>query len=255
MSNYQEKISVSQNFLTSKKLIERIINLSSICSKDTVIEIGTGKGHLTRTLCKKCGFLYSIEIDHKLYERAREKLSGCHNLKLIHGDFLKYHLPAKKEYKVFANIPYFITTQIIRKLTGAANPPCDIWLILEKGAAKRFAGKPKENTHSLLLKTSWNMEIIYHFRRNDFHPMPSVDSVLFHLSRKDTPDINKKDFREFQRFVTHSLKYGIHGKRSLLTKKQINTALKLEKLPPLSPSGEILYIQWLCLFRCYQKMK
>lgn len=54
-----KKISISQNFLTNRKLIERIINLSSIQKQDTVVEIGTGKGHLTQILCKKCGFLYS----------------------------------------------------------------------------------------------------------------------------------------------------------------------------------------------------
>lgn len=250
-----KKISISQNFLTNRKLIERIINLSSIQKQDTVVEIGTGKGHLTQILCKKCDFLYSIEIDQRLYEQTKEKLSGCQNLKLIHGDFLKYRLPAKKKYKVFANIPYCITTQIIHKLTNASNPPCDIWLVVEKGAAKRFTGKPKESIQSLSLKTGWNMEILYHFRRSDFHPMPSVDSVLLHLSKKEKPDIERREFHEFQRFVTHSLKYGLYGKKSLLTKRQAHTALKLEKLPPLSPGGEILYIQWLCLFRCYQKVK
>lgn len=250
-----KKISISQNFLTSRKLIERIINLSNIHKQDTVIEIGTGKGHLTRTLCKKCGFLYSVEIDQRLYEQTKEKLSGCQNLKLIHGDFLKYHLPTKKKYKVFANIPYCITTQIIHKLTDAANPPCDIWLVVEKGAARRFTGKSGESVQSLCLKTGWDMEILYHFKRSDFHPMPSVDSVLLHLSRKVKPDIERREFREFQKFITHSLKYGLYGKKSLLTKKQINTALKLEKLPPLNPGGEILYIQWLCLFRCYRRMR
>lgn len=254
MSKYS-KISVSQNFLTSRKLLERIVNLSNINNQDTVIEIGTGKGHLTRTLCRKCRHLYSIEIDQKLYEQTKEKLSGCHNLKLIHGDFLNYRLPSKTDYKVFANIPYSITTQIIRKLTDAANPPQDIWIIVEKGAAKRFMGKPKETAQSLFLKVGWHAEITYHFRRSDFHPMPSVDSVLLHLTKKEQPDLVRKEFLEFQHFVTHSLKYGLYGRRSLLTKKQINTALKREKLPPLSPGGETLYIQWLCLFRCYRRLK
>lgn len=136
-SNYLHKVSVSQNFLTSKKLLGRIVNLSNINKPDTVIEIGTGKGHLTRTLCQKCGFLYSIEID--------------------------------------------------QKLTTAMNPPQDIWLIVEKGAAKRFTGKSGETAQSLSLKTAWETEILYHFRRSDFHPMPSDDSVLLHLTRKKHP--------------------------------------------------------------------
>lgn len=249
------KISVSQNFLTNRILLERIVNISHINKQDTVIEIGTGKGHLTRTLCQRCRLLYSIEIDRNLYELTKKKLSDCQNLKLIHGDFLNYRLPSGKDYKVFANIPYCITTQIVRKLTEGANPPRDIWIIVEKGAAKRFIGKPKETSQSLFLKVGWHAEIAYHFKRSDFHPMPSVDSVLLHLSRKKKPDLNKKELPAFRYFVTHSLKYGLYGRKSLLTKRQIHTALKWEKLPPLKPGGEILYIQWLCLFRCYLQRK
>lgn len=115
----------------------------------------------------------------------------------------------------------------------------------------RFMGKNRETMPSLFLKPGWNTEIAWHFRRSDFHPMPAVDCVLLHLARKKSPDLNKKEYREFRHFVEHSMKYGLFGKQSLLTRKQINTALKREKLPPLTPGGEILYIQWLCLFRCY----
>ena len=85
--------------------------------------------------------------------------------------------------------------------------------------------------------------------------MPSVNSVLLHLSRKQKPDLARKDLPEFRQFITHSMKYGLYGRRSLLTKKQVGTALRLANLPPLKPGGETLYIQWLCLFQCYRKMK
>lgn len=246
-------VSISQNFITSQRLLKRIIKLSTIEKDDLVVEIGTGKGHLTRALCEECGHLYSIEIDKALFEKTQTKLSHIPNLQLICGDFLNYKLPSKGEYKVFANIPYFITTQIIEKLTQAPNPPQDVWLVVEKGAAKRFMGSPKESNRSLLLKVNWDMKILYHFQKDDFHPKPSVDSVLLHLSKKNTPDLDKTDFRSFRKFVAHSLKYGLLSNRSLLTKKQVYTALKLANLPPLYKDDRILYIQWLCLFRCYKK--
>ncbi|MDE6219365.1 MAG: hypothetical protein K2G51_02855 [Lachnospiraceae bacterium] len=65
-------------------------------------------------------------------------------------------------YKVFSNIPYFITTQIVEKLTRVSNAPADIWLVMEKGAAKRFMGVPKETKKSLLLKVNWTVAIVYH---------------------------------------------------------------------------------------------
>lgn len=243
------RLSDSQNFITDRRLIQKIINLSNITKNDTIIEIGTGKGHLTETLCKKSGSVCSVELDRKLYERAGERLSQFSNLKLICGDFLKYHLPTKGNYKIFANIPYFITTQIVKKLTEAVNPPTDIWLVMEKGAAKRFAGIGRETVNSLSLKVNWEMKIMYHFRREDFHPMPSVDSVLLYFSRKAQPDLSRSECGVFRKFIEHSMKYGICGKQGLLTKRQANVALRMAGMAELPRDGVILYVQWLCLFR------
>ncbi len=244
------KLSDSQNFITGRALIQRLLHLTDIHQNDTVIEIGTGKGHLTEALCRKSGHVFSVELDRKLYEGAKLKLAHFSNLHLIHGDFLQYSLPAKGNYKVFSNIPYCITTQILEKLTGAPNPPKDIWLIMEKGAAKRFTGAGKETRQSLVLKVNWDMKILYYFRREDFHPMPSVDSVLVHFSRKAVPDLSKRDLEDFRRFIDHSFKYGIWGRNGLLTKRQVSTALKQAGLPHAHEDGVTLYIQWLCLFRC-----
>lgn len=252
-SDDRTRLSDSQNFITDKKLIRRLIRISSIGRGDTVVEIGTGKGHLTEELCGKGGDIYSVELDRKLYEGAKKKLEGYSNLKLIHGDFLKYSLPAKGEYKVFSNIPYFITTKIVEKLTEAQNPPKEIWLIMEKGAAKRFMGTGKETEKSLLLKVNWEMKILYHFRREDFHPKPSVDSVMLHFYKKEKPDLDKKGYEEFKRFVSHSMKYGVCGKKGLLSKRQAAIALKQAGQPHAHEDGVTLYIQWLCLFRCYRQ--
>lgn len=252
--DYTRHISDSQNFLTKRWLIRKIINLSSITKEDTVLEIGAGKGHLTEVLCEKGGFVYSVEIDRKLFAYTQKKLSHLTNLKLIQGDFLKYPLPIKGSYKVFANIPFFITTQIMDKLTDASNPPADIWLVMEKGAARRFAGHPRESMKSLLLKVGWETEIVYHFRREDFHPMPSVDSVLLHLKRKEVPDLSKGEVRSFRKFIEYSMRHGFGGKRGLLTPRQVSTALKRAGLPPAYKDGVTLYIQWLCLFRCYMEL-
>lgn len=254
-SRRHQNLSDSQNFITNGKLIHRIIGFADFQANDTVLEIGTGKGHLTEELCRKAGMVRSVEIDRKLYDSAGKRLAQYSNLKLIYGDFLKYDLPSRGDYKVFANIPYFITTQIIDKLTRAPNPPTDIWLVMEKGAAKRFMGIPKETKKSLLLKVNWNMKIRYHFRREDFHPMPGVDSVLVHFAGKAAPDLGRNEYCEFQKFLERSMKYGICGKGGPLTKRQVQTALKRAGLPHAHEDGVTLYIQWLCLFRCYQKMR
>ena len=244
----------SQNFLTSQKLLRRIVALSSINKGDLVVEIGTGKGHLTKALCEKSGFVQTIEIDEKLYQKAKERLTQIRNAKLILGDFMQMSLPKQGTYKVFANIPYFLTSQIVDKLTQTPNPPKEIWLVMEKGAAKRFEGKHRESQKSLMLKPFWQVKKVYHFHREDFHPMAGVDSVLTHFALKEKRDIDLKDQKAYERFIMKGLTNGLNRKKGLLSPKQCALALRAAKLPPLPQGGEVLYVQWLCLFRCWQKL-
>lgn len=239
--------SISQNFLTSRRTIDRLLQKTSITESDTVLEIGAGKGHITKALSDICGRVVTYEIDTQLAEKLAPQLPE--NVRLIKGDFLRGALPNSK-YKVFANIPFSRTTEIVKKLTGAANPPEAMWLIMEKGAAKRFCGQPGETQSSLMLKPYFDTKIIYHFRREDFHPAPRVDIVLMEFIKKPQPDLAPAQRASFAAFIEKAKRLGIY---KLLTKKQISTALRLAGLPQIGPSGDILYVQWLCLFRCWQQ--
>lgn len=239
--------SVSQNFLTSRRTIERLVALTSLAEDDLVLEIGAGKGHITRVLAGHCGRVITYEIDPALARRLKPTLPE--NARLCQADFLKATLP-RTPYKVFANIPFSRTTDIVRRLACAKTPPEAMWLVTEKGAAKRFCGLPKENRGSLTLRPYYDTRIIYHFSRNDFHPAPRVDCVLLEFIRKSPPDIPPALRETFAGFLEKSAQRGIY---SLITRKQAATALRLACLPPLAPSGCTLYIQWLCLFQCWLK--
>jgi 23S rRNA (adenine-N6)-dimethyltransferase len=239
---------VSQNFLTSKKTIHRLISKTSINPCDHVIEIGPGKGHITRILMQYCQKLSAVEKDKGLYDRLLAKYGACDKLSLHNMDFMKWSLPASREYKVFANIPFCHTTAIIKKLTEFKNPPKEAWLIMEKGAAKRFLGKPSENIHSLSLKPIFDLSIVYYFSREDFRPMPKVDVVMVHIKSKPKRDISAAQWKFYQKFIASGLGEST-GLSRLFTKRQLNTACKIAGVSDLV-SGEILYIQWLCLFRC-----
>lgn len=240
--------SISQNFLTSKRIIERLLRIADIGQTDIVLEIGAGKGHITKALADVGGRVISYEIDRVLYERLAPQLPE--NVKLYCRDFLESALP-KKPYKVFANIPFSRTTEILRKLTRTQNLPDAMWLIMEKGAAKRFCGLPRETLNSLLLKPVFDTKIVYYFRREDFHPAPRVDVVMLELRKKSIPDIAPAEMKGFANFVMHSLQYGLFGRRALLTKRQMAAALKRAGPPLIGPSDQMLYVQWLCLFRCW----
>ncbi len=241
---------VSQNFLTSRRTLKRLIDKTSLSANDHVIEIGPGKGHTTGLLLETCGKVTAVEIDKRLYDGLLQRFGGAANLKLYHQNFLEWRLPASGAYKVFANIPFCHTTAILRKLTENKNPPDEAWLTIEKGAAKRFMGKPHETLRSLMIKPFFEAEIVYHFLREDFHPMPGVDVVLLHLKKKAQPDIAPAQWRDYERFLTNAFQDGGAGLRRMFTKRQLARAVRDAGIRILVP-GEILYIQWLCLFRCY----
>jgi 23S rRNA (adenine-N6)-dimethyltransferase len=211
MPVYQKKgcnppIHVSQNFLTSSKTIERLIRRTNIGSEDHVIEIGPGKGHITKSLPCRSGRVTAVDLDYSLYKKLTEKYQGEGNLRLKHMDFMKFDLPLEGKYKVFSNIPFCRTTDIVRKLTESGNPPAEAWLVMEKGTAKRFMGKPRETLRSLLLKPFFDMEIFYYFQREDFHPKPGVDAVMLHFTKKQQPDIRDNQRQAYMRFVETGLR-------------------------------------------------
>lgn len=238
---------ISQNFLTSRATIQRCLSLARLGPQDTVLEIGTGKGHITRALACRCKRVLTYEIDPDLCRTLEGKLPG--NVRLVRGDFLRAPLP-KGPYKVFANIPFSLTSAIVSKLTTGPNLPSHMYLFMEKGAAKRFCGLPGESRASLLLRPWFDVKILYHFRREDFHPAPRTDVVLVSFRRRAAPDLTAAERRSYDRFITQ----GLAG-RLPLTRRQVDTALRRARLQPPSPSANMKYVQWLCLFRAWQGRK
>ncbi len=219
-NNHAAPLWVSQNFLTARAAIRRIVRLAKLNPGDHVIEIGAGKGHITRALAAVCASVSAYEIDSTLAARLCDTFRGT-NVRIHCRDFLAAPLPQNTPYKVFSNIPFSRTSEIISKLSQAKAPPDEAWLVMEKGAAKRFLGRPVESRASLMLKPFFDIQIRYHFRREDFHPAPSVDTVLICLRRKPVPDLPLTQRRAYSAFIQKHY----------------------------SASRDTLYIQWLCLFR------
>lgn len=240
-------LSVSQNFLTSSRTIRRLLALSDLKKGDTVYEIGPGKGHITRELLRMGARVRAVELDPRLCARLSESFAGEPNFTLKQGDFLLFPLPKAGNYRVFSNIPFSRTTDIVRKLTQAANPPDAAWLVVEEGAAKRFCGR---SLAAYTLRPFFDAGIACRIDRRQFHPAPSVDCVLLCLRRKEQPDLPLADRASYQKFLDRAWKKGFQG---LLTKKQISTALRLAGLPQPARDSNLLYVQWLCLFRCFRQ--
>ncbi len=176
---------LSQNFLVNRELIKQLIRSSSISSSDTVLEIGSGRGIITRELLKITSHVIPIEKDPKLTKHPQ--------------DFLTFPLP-QKPYKIFSNIPFSITGAIVRKLLQAPNPPSDCYLIMQAEAAAKFLIHPKANTlAAILYYPFWDIRTVHRFARTDFAPVPAVDSVLLRL----TPRSLIPNKSVYQDFVAH----------------------------------------------------
>ena len=201
--NNMFKLRYSQNFLQSNKTINKIISLSNINREDTVYEIGAGKGIITKQLSEKSNNVIAIELDNNLYVHLTMRFENTDNVKIIKADFLDLHLPRRYPYKVFSNIPFNITTAIIKKLTNINDCPTDSYLIVQKEPALKYLGKYGTTREALLLKPFFNLEIVYEFQRFDFKPVPNVEAVLIHIKLNNQPLIERKHFNKYQRFIMH----------------------------------------------------
>ena len=148
----------SQNFITSKYHIEKIMNCISLDEKDNIFEIGAGKGHFTAELVKRCNFVTAIEIDSKLCEVTRNKLLNYPNYQIVNDDILKFTFPSHNPYKIFGSIPYNISTNIIRKIVFESSATIS-YLIVEYGFAKMLLDTNRSQLKGSLIGKEENFVI------------------------------------------------------------------------------------------------
>jgi len=192
----------SQNFLRSPELVDKLIRKSSICHNDIVVEIGPGKGIITDSLIKQSKKVIAIEKDQRLFDITNQRFSTDTKLQLFKADILQFQIP-KESYKVFSNIPFSITADIMRKLTEDEYFSQG-FIIMQKEAARKFLGMPfafKNTATSVYLKAYFEINVFWEFKRNDFIPRPGVDVVMIDIKRRLNPDVEGSDKKLFRCFV------------------------------------------------------
>lgn len=250
----RKRIAYSQNFLKDKNLILDLIKRSSITNEDMVYEIGAGQGIITEELLKRSGGVVAYEIDRNLYDKLTQRFQNEKSLELKLGNFLDYPLP-NYPYKVFSNIPFNITSAIIKKLTEDKNPPKGAYLIVQKEAAKKFIGKPYDNKNSqiaILLKPLFDITIAYEFERSDFFPKPSVNIILLQIRTRENPLISEEHKILYEDFITYTFNQFKPNIREGLAKVFGNQSIiRLAKELGFSPNAkpsELNFENWLGLF-------
>lgn len=241
----------SQNFLRDPRLVERLHDASSISQDDLVIEIGPGAGALTDGLARRAGRVIAIELDIALAERLRRLYAANPRVDVRTGDFLEYELP-QRPYKVFANIPFAYTREIVTRLTSAVCPPREASLVMQREAAEKFRGVPREYLFSILLKPWFELEITHHFRRGDFMPVPSVEVVMLRIRKRGPPLVAPEQRQFYRDFAAYSFS-AHHGSfdrvlRDALSYRQRRQALKHSGIDPNAAPSSISFSQLLQLF-------
>ena len=216
-----------------------------------VLEIGSGRGALTRHLVGRCRTLIAVELDGRLCETLRSELGG--RAEVRHADFLTAPLP-DRPYKVLGNVPFARTTEIVRRLVEARCPPEDAWLIVQREAGQRFAGAPHgpETLWSLRLKPWWHVEVLQPLRRTDFDPPPSVNSSLLWLSRRARPLLTGREagvYRELTERVFRAGRPVAAAARGWLTRTQVRQLARELRFAADGPPSALRFDQWLVVVR------
>ncbi len=203
------KRSLGQNFIVDSNIIDRLIAHAKLDKDTAVIEIGPGLGALTQQLIETAGQVTSIEIDQNMVEILKEMFFDKENFTLIHSDILDLNLESliknlDKNYKrvmIVANLPYYITSEILLKLFKLENKVDSVMLMVQREFAQRLTAdkNTKEyRTLTVLSKTFYDSKIVMKISKHVFYPRPNVDSAIILMKSKNV-EINDSD--ELMKFV------------------------------------------------------
>lgn len=215
--NLNLKKSLGQNLLVDTSHLARIAAAANLNGTDTVLEIGPGLGALTQYLAQQAGRVIGVELDQRFIPILREQFAGQSRVSFIHGDILELNFPDlirmpkhshtdtasdTPPYKVVANLPYYITSAVIRRLLEATPPPTLAVLLVQREVAQRITAQPGDMS---LLAVSVQFyarpRALHTIPAGSFLPRPKVDSTLLHLEIRPQPAVPDIDPAHFFRIV------------------------------------------------------
>lgn len=208
--------SLGQNFLQDSFALEKIISAAEINSTDTVLEIGPGLGSLTRYLAVSAKEVVAVELDLKMLQPLKAILAPYQNVRIVNGNILELapdELIEKQDYIVVANIPYYITSAVIRHLLESKNKPRRIVLTIQKEVAERICAKPGDmSLLALSVQVYGEPRIAARIPADAFFPAPKVDSAVLCVDIYTNPQIKPELLESFFKLI----KAGFGQKRKML---------------------------------------
>jgi len=238
--------SLGQHWLFDSKSLGAICDAANIQPTDTVLEIGPGLGPLTVELTQRAKKVIAVEFDERLARELPGRVPAA-NLTVVHADIMHFDLAQLPTgYKVVANVPYYITSSIVRLLTESATPPSSMTLLVQKEVARRIAADPGDMSILAVSAQFYAQpELGLLVSADKFDPPPKVDSQIITLRMRPHPlftDVTPKaffamvkaGFGEKRKTLRNSLSGGLHLSKeeteALLSKAGVDPGARAEQL-------------------------
>jgi 16S rRNA (adenine1518-N6/adenine1519-N6)-dimethyltransferase len=187
------KKKLGQNFLMDSAALQRVVAAGDVASQDEVLEIGAGLGSLTRHLSQAARQVVAVELDLQLVPILQQVLAGLTNVQIVPGDVLELdpaQLMSSDQYLVVANIPYYITSAIIRHLLAAPKRPLRLVLTIQREVAERICARPGDlSLLALSVQVYGSPRIAARIPAGAFYPAPDVDSSVLRVDLYSEPQI------------------------------------------------------------------
>ena len=256
-SGLKPKDYLGQNFLADEEVLQGIVTAADLNSGDTVLEVGPGLGVLTRELATHAGRVIAVEKDQKLIPILKRQMRDAKNLEIINQDILRFHLEEQvtSNYKVVANIPYYLTSKLFQYFLERRRQPEVLILMVQKEVGERVVAQPGGlSVLGISIQVYADPEILLEVPRESFWPVPEVDSVVLRITpRRKYPEIT--DEKSFFRLI----KIAFAGKRKQvhntlanglkLPKPEIADLLAKAKIDPTTRPQDVEIEQWIALYR------
>ncbi len=266
---YKAKKRLGQHFLTNEEVVECILDAAMLSKNDTVIEVGPGLGILTMKLAKMVSTVIAVELDTKLVNLLSDSTTDFPNIKVIHKDILKinpdqlleYRLKSTEfsgDYKVVANLPYYITNPILYHFLESNQKPSLMVLMVQKEVGEAMVAKPgKMSFLSVSTQFYSDPQVIRYVPAKDFYPIPKVDSVVLRLDVYRTPPVDICNIENFF-YMVHcgfrAPRKQIHNSLSLaleIPPEQIKLLLKKANIEPKRRPETLNLQEWKQLYEVF----
>jgi 23S rRNA (adenine-N6)-dimethyltransferase len=237
----------SQYFLRSPGLIKSLVGRTTIGRDDVVYDIGAGSGVISSVLAERAQSVVAVEFEPRMATKLSANMQKYPNVTVYQGDFLKMPLP-RGPYKVFANIPFHLSSPIVRRLAEADNPPSATYLIVQKQFANKLLPDFDGFTGQLgmMIGPIFAVKIRKRLQRTDFYPHPNVDTVMVELILRPEPLIALRRMPAYRQFIE-----GCFSDPKIFTKMPRERAgISLDMKP-----SQMKLDQWVQLFDLQQRYR